>query len=175
MHLRLTLLIAFLWCASCSAATPLFLGSLQDYMTNGGGQIIFVFSNRVVVVFNKTNSTMATYGEGYFIETVTGTGGANTNFNFQARKHYWVNGFTNVSVRSITGTSLTTEDEFSLTITNLSGQNNTLEFSPVTNSWHWSLNQGAPPGTLTNGFGIRVKGDTISSNFFGAWAIYAIP
>lgn len=113
----------------------------------------------------------------YRDHVVSGTGGANTNFTLLASiGKAFINGFTNVSIRAIMGGVAGYTHTFSITITNGSGSNRTLEFSPVTNAWKWSYAQGAiAPTVLTNSEQIIITGELSNTNVTAAYAYYPWP
>lgn len=113
-----------------------------------------------------------------FPETiVSGAGGALTNFTLlSSYGKSIINGFTNVSIRAIMGGSEGVTYTFSITITNGSGSNRTLEFSNATNDWKWSYAQGATaPTTLTNSEQIVITGELRNTNITAAYAYYPWP
>lgn len=83
---------------------------------------------------------------------IAGVGGANTNFTLQAgQPEVIINAFTNVSLRHIIGTSATKIDYIRVTMTNGSGTDRTLEFSPATNSFRFAGVYGTnAPSVVTN-------------------------
>lgn len=56
IRMRILLALLLLFGARCFAASPVFVGTTQDYMTNSGGRITFVWSNRVAIIFDRTNN-----------------------------------------------------------------------------------------------------------------------
>lgn len=60
--MRILLALLLLCGARCFAASPVFLGATTDYITNSGGTITFVYSNRAVVVFTRANGFSAFNG-----------------------------------------------------------------------------------------------------------------
>src|SRR4029078_7567366 len=67
-NMRKLLVLLFLFCAlKVCGAGPVFLGTTADYVTNRGGTIAFVFSNRTEMIFTRgapftriTNSALGT-------------------------------------------------------------------------------------------------------------------
>ena len=116
-------------------------------------------------------------GIGYAGSLLTGTGGEQTNYNLQARHgHRWINGFTNVSIRSITGGTTNTSQFPTITITNGSGSNRTLEFSAVTNAWKWSFAQSSTaPSVITNGTRLDLSFHVSGTNVLGAFSYSSWP
>lgn len=55
---KFLVLLALLLTAPLFAAAPVFLGDTTDYITNSGGTITFVYSNRVRVVYGRGNSAL---------------------------------------------------------------------------------------------------------------------
>jgi hypothetical protein len=105
---------------------------------------------------------------------LVGTGGANTNYTLTSSMgDREINGFTNVSIRAIMGGVLGQPSVFSLLITNFSGTDRTLEFSPVTNEWRWSYAQAsAAPSVLTNNTRLLISGRVNGSNVLASFAYY---
>lgn len=114
------------------------------------------FSN--IVLTNALGSNQVRLGRqdltnySYNPFVIAGVGGANTNFTLQAgQPEVIINAFTNVSLRHIIGTSATKIDYIRVTMTNGSGTDRTLEFSPATNSFRFAGVYGTnAPSVVTN-------------------------
>ena len=108
---------------------------------------------------------------------VTGTGGALTNHTLLVTvPEQWINGYTNVSIRLAAGYSTTVTRYWTLTITNLSGSDRTLEFSQVTNAWRFQGTYGTnAPNTLTNGTALVLSGKNRNTNNQVAYTYFKFP
>jgi len=108
---------------------------------------------------------------------VTGTGGALTNFTLIATNGEIVIAVkTNVSIRGVMVTDPTVGLYWTLHATNLSGADRTLEFSPVTNHFHFVGSTGTnAPDTLTNGFRFVANGCSEGSNTLVTWTFFPCP
>ena len=112
----------------------------------------------------------------YNSSSVSGVGGANTNFTLLATQaETYVNGFTNVSIRAIMQYSPAKIFYPNVVITNGGGSDRTLEFSAVTNRYRFVGVYGTnAPSVLTNGtqlhLGFRCDGTntTVAYGYF-AW------
>lgn len=125
----------------------------------------------------NVSNAILTNNLAYVENVVTGVGGANTNFTLLATYgKVIINGFTNFSLRAIMGGTAGLTHAFSITITNGSGSNRTLEFSSVTNDWKWSYAQGGiAPTVMTNSEQIVITGELRNTNVTAAYAYYPWP
>lgn len=108
---------------------------------------------------------------------LSGVGGANTNYTLLAGQgHRYINGFTNVSLRARMGAAAGTIEYWNLSITNISGTDRTIEFSPVTNRWRFAGTYGTnAPSVLTNGTALEISAKSDGTNTQVGYSYFAAP
>jgi hypothetical protein len=147
-------------------------------LTTGAGDTNVFNIQPVVHSATLKNTNLVAGNIGWVEKIETGTGGANTNFQLFVTDSgkYIINGFTNVSLRAIYGGAVGVTYSFSITITNGSGNNRTVEFSNATNRWRWSYGQAATaPTTLTNLTELQIMGEISNTNITASYAYYPWP
>lgn len=166
-------------------------GETTFWITTGGAAgnslIISNISQGTVAEYDGTawrtktdlfaDSLVITNEIGRTFSLLSGVGGANTNFTLNIGEPLRVvNGFTNVSLRAVMGTSASLIHDWSLLITNGSGTSRTLEFSAVTNRWRFHGTYGTnAPNTLTNGTQLLISGRSIGTNTLVSYNYFAWP
>lgn len=126
-----------------------------------------ISTNLGSAIFNQ-DVTSAGYAKS--IQTVSGTGGANTNFTIQSTQAmvFANGGLTNISL-TIMGGETTRAWEGSFVATNFTASDRTMAFSAVSNSWqsvtHFDgVSTNGQTLTITNGTGVAVWWRIIGSN-----------
>lgn len=181
---------------------PVFIGNQNNYITNRGDNTwAFVITNKIVCIWqgnlnigavaeqfladvtilgpltNTASGIFANagiYSQAYAntITTVSGVGGANTNFTFQASdaETHVDAGTTNVNIVAIMGGTNSFSFQKHIVFTNRTATSRTISFSSTSNSWvalqEYDGITNAGPITVTNGQAVymwlKVRGSNVA-------------
>lgn len=123
----------------------------------------------------NVGSAVVTNSIAFIGNTVAGAGSGNSNFTFTVSMgDRDANAAGNVSVTAIMGGALGITYTTSMFFTNGSGSEKGIQFSAVTNAWHWPTNQAAPT-VIPNNTALYISARTHGSNVHAAYAFYTWP